>query len=227
MHFRQVDEICWPCKKEKLALQRFLKYSSFYRAHKKKKDSFSSCRHTCWTSMKVYCPFLSLISDKLIMLSTCNNSQTFHVFLSPIFSSMMDCQFSLYNLFGLISICSGRIYIYIYMGAFVALQFDCLKNQPKDKGYVDQQIAIIQHPLVLLGLLCNLILAQLAYELHNSYGGLKDVNSYPPQGILSFKLTPKQEHQRPQPIKEIHMGEKKKKKKKKKREPKSTKENCV
>ena len=114
MHFRQVDEICWPCKKEKLALQRFLKYSSFYRAHKKKKDSFSSCRHTCWTFMKVCCPFLSLISDKLIMLSTCNNSQTFHVFLSPIFSSMMDCQFSLYNLFGLISICSGRIYIYIY-----------------------------------------------------------------------------------------------------------------
>ena len=81
----------------------------------KKKDSFSSCRHTCWTFMKVYCPFLSLISDKLIMLSTCNNSQTFHVFLSPIFSSMMDCQFSLYNLFGLISICSGRIYIYIYI----------------------------------------------------------------------------------------------------------------
>lgn len=80
----------------------------------KKKYSSSSCRHTCWTSMKVCCPFLSLISDKLIMLSTCNNSQTFHVFLSPIFSSMMDCHFSLYNLFGF-SICSGRIYIYIYI----------------------------------------------------------------------------------------------------------------
>ncbi|KAM4115246.1 hypothetical protein ACJW30_04G134300 [Castanea mollissima] len=104
-------------EKGKIALQKFLKYSS------------SSCRHTCWTFMKVYCPFLSLISDNLIMLSTCNNSQTFHVFLSPIFSSMMDCRFSLYKLFGF-SVCSGRIYIYIYiyMGAFVALQFDCLKN---------------------------------------------------------------------------------------------------
>ena len=84
---------------------------------KKKKKSIPLllvATHVGLPCMKVYCPFLSLISDKLIMLSTCNNSQTFHVFLSPIFSSMTDCHFSLYNLFGF-SICSGRIYIYIYI----------------------------------------------------------------------------------------------------------------